>query len=240
MSNLLGDGVFRTIRVENQVPLHLSHHLQKLQNECAEMHIQAELPTPSEITALIQEKAGIWRLKIAIVANERLNLKKWVSGTSILTIQPYAPPSAPQKICLYPEPFHRLNPKIKTLSFLDQLTLFTYAQERGYDEVLTTNQEGYVLEGAFSNVFWEEENALYFMDRSLPYYEGLTQEMLIQQTSKEVHFVKVTPDQLKGKRLYTCNSLKGVMPAQLDKNNPQNGKSHFADEFLAQQKHPQN
>jgi 4-amino-4-deoxychorismate lyase len=214
VSNLLGDGVFRTILVEDQVPLYLESHLQKLQNECAKMHIQAKLPTLSEITSYIQKK-GIWRLKIAVVADERLNLKQWVSGTSVISIKPYTPSSIPQKLCIYPEPFHRLNPKIKSLSFLDQLTLFTYAQERGYDEVLTVNQEGYVLEGAFCNVFFEEDNVLYFMDRSLPYYEGLTQERIMQETSKEVHFVKITPDQLKGKRLYTCNSLKSVLEAQV-------------------------
>lgn len=214
MSNLLGDGVFRTIRVEDQVPLYLSSHLQKLQNECAAMHIHAELPSLSEIHSFIQEK-GIWRLKIAILASERLNLKQWIPGTCSLSKQPYTPPSGPQKLCIYPEPFHRLNPKIKSLSYLDQLTLFTHAQERGYDEVLTVNSDGHVLEGAFSNVFYEEGGALYFMDRSLPYYEGLTQERIIQETSKEVHFVKVTPEELKEKRLYTCNSLKGEIVAQL-------------------------
>ena len=211
MSNLLGDGVFRTILVKDGVPLHLSEHLQKLQRECAKMHIHPTLPTIPGI-----EKAGVWRLKIAIVAKERLNLQEWVQGTPILTLQPYIAPTTPQKICIYPEPFHRLNPKIKSLSYLDQMTLYTYAHKRGYDEVLTVNQEGYVLEGAFSNVFWEEEDSLYFMDQSLPYYEGLTQEMLICQTSKKVHFVKVKPVELKGKHLYTCNSLKGVIAGKLD------------------------
>lgn len=174
------------------------------------MHIHATLPTVSEIDPYLKEK-GVWRLKIAVIASERLNLNQWVEGVNVITIQPYTTPTAPQKICFYPEPFYRLNPKIKTLSYLDQMTLFTYAKERGYDEVLTVNHEGYVLEGAFSNVFWEDDHALYFMDQSLPYYEGLTQERLIQSTSKEVHFVKVTPSQLVGKRLYMCNSLKGVI-----------------------------
>ncbi len=205
MSNLLGDGVFRTILVKDGVPLYLSAHLQKLQDECAKMHIHCHILSLPEF-----EKTGIWRLKIAIVAEERLNLQEWVQGTPVLSIQPYMPPKGPQKICVYPIPFQRLNPKIKSLSYLDQLTLHTYAKEQGCDEVLTVNHEGYVLEGAFSNVFFEENDVFYFMDRSLPYYEGLTQERLIQ-SKKEVRFVKVTPDQLKGKRLYTCNSLKGVI-----------------------------
>ena len=212
MSSLLGDGVFRTIRVEGLKPLHLESHLEKIGKECAAMHIQAKLPSLDEITSLIKQE-GVWRLKIAVVADERLNLKDWVYGKTVLSIHPYMPPSGPQKLCIYKEPFYRLNPKIKSLSYLDQLTLFTYAQERGYDEVLTVNQEGYVLEGAFSNVFFEEDNTLYFMDRSLPYYEGLTQERIIKETKKEVRFVQVKPEDLIGKQLYTCNSLKGMVSA---------------------------
>lgn len=197
------------------MPLYLESHLLKLQNECVKMHIRVDLPTISEIHLQIQEE-GIWRLKIAVIADERLNLTQWVSGTCILSKQPYKRQSHPQKLCIYPEPYHRLNPKIKSLSYLDQLTLFTYAKERGYDEVLTVNHEGYLLEGAFSNVFFEEDSILYFMDPSLPYYEGLTQERIIHETSKEVRFVKTTPDKLKGKQLYTCNSLKGIVSAKLD------------------------
>lgn len=204
---MVGDGVFRTLRVENEKILYLEEHLEKLRKECESLHIHFEYPRIN-----VEGHKGISRLKIAVQAEERLLLTKWVKGHVTLSIQPYAPVTHCHKIGIYPEPFHRLNYKVKALSFLDQLTLITWAHSNGFDEVLTTNHEGYILEGAFCNVFWEEGETRYFVDRMLPYYEGLTQERIIKE-SRKIQFAKIKANELFTKKVFLCNSLKGIVPA---------------------------
>jgi 4-amino-4-deoxychorismate lyase len=212
--SLLGDGVFRTLRVENGIPLNLSAHLEKLSKECQSLNIQSVLPTFAEIASHIKNEnanTGIWRLKIAVLAEERLNLTCQVPGKVILTIAPYTPDKRPLRLGIYPHPFHRLNYAVKSLSYQDQLALHTWALKHGYDEVLTTTPEGYILEGAFTNVFWQEGDVKVFIEPSLPYYQGLTQELLI--ASSKSRFAKITSKELASKKVYICNSLKGVCPA---------------------------
>lgn len=206
---MLGDGVFRTIRVENGRALYLEAHLEKLRKERESLHIQAEIPS---IEDYVKANVGISRLRISIQAEERHLLTTWVKGNVTLSLQPYVPKLHCHKIGIYKEPFHRLNYKVKALSFLDQLSLHTWAHVNGYDEVLTTNHEGFILEGAFCNVFWEEGDTLCFVDPLLPYYEGLTQERIIKE-SKKVRFAKIKAPDLRTKKVFLCNSLKGIVPA---------------------------
>lgn len=207
---MLGDGVFRTLRVEDGNILFLEEHLIKLKKECDLLQIHYEMPNIKKYVENYRD--GVFRLRIAVQAEERLLLSQKVIGHVFLSIQPYTPVTKCYKIGIYPEPFHRLNYKIKALSFLDQLSLMNWAHSNGYDEVLTTTYEGYILEGAFCNVFWEERGTLYFVDRALPYYEGLTQERIIKESEK-IGFSKIKANEIHKMKIFLCNSLKGIVPA---------------------------
>lgn len=210
--NLIGDGVFRTLLVCNGIPKCFDEQMDKLKRECAYLLIDCQLPSYNDVLSFIGDiRNGFHRLKIAVIAEERFDLSK-VSGTVVMEIKEYTPSAAAQKITFYEKPFHRFNYRVKALSFLDQMALYSFAKEKGFDEILTLSKDGYVLEGAFSNVFWEQEDAICFVDPSLPYYQGLTQELLIKNAKQKVIFSKITPDELRVKKVFLCNSLKGVVP----------------------------
>lgn len=192
-------GVFRTIRVENGIPLYLEFHLDRLKKECLQVGLKIVLPPLSD--CLSQAKIGIWRLRIAVEASN-----------TTLSIQPYEPINAPIRLCIYPEPLANL--KVKSLSFLNRSKLLEYAKSNGCDDVLTIDTEGYVLEGAFSNVFWKDARGTGFVDPSLPYYEGLMQELVIKKNPRS-YFAKIRPEELVENQIFLCNSLKGVMLAIL-------------------------
>lgn len=214
---MTADGVFRTILVKEGIPQNLEEHLERLVTECQQLCLDGPISTPSQVMAFIdQEKAhsGLFRLRIAMAAvDDRLDLSTWVKAHPYLSISSYQPLNRPLRVGIYPKPFHRLHYSVKALSNLDQKFLYTWGLQRGYDEVLTTTEEGHILEGAFSNCFWEEENTLFFIDPELPYYQGLTQERIMRQTHKKVAFAKIKKEELLSKNLYLCNSLRGAVLA---------------------------
>lgn len=189
-------GIFRTIRVEDGIPLHLEAHLDKLKREVGRSVCPHAI---RDYMASQGSLSGIWRLRIT------------VSEKITFSLQPYMPYNQAYKIAVYPEPWEGM--KIKSTSFGRRFKLIEWAKERGCDEALTINSEGFILEGAFCNLFFEDEKGFCFVDRSLPYYEGLTQEMIIQDQKQKVRFAKFSEKDLYGKKIYLCSSMKGIVQA---------------------------
>lgn len=186
-------GIFRTIRVEDGVPLHLEAHLDKLKKEVGSLEL-----CPEAIRDYVGKvPQGIWRLRIS------------VSEKITLSLNPYIPHHQPYKIVIYPEPWEGM--KVKSTSFDHRVKLIEWAKKQGCNEALTINSEGHILEGAFCNLFFEDEDGLCFVDRSLPYYEGLTQEMIIKNQKKKIRFAKFSEKELSGKKIYLCSSMKGIV-----------------------------
>lgn len=217
---MFGDGAFRTLRVQDGTVSHWEEHVEKLFDDAKRLHISIKRPSIEDVNGLIQAKTsrkGLWRLKIIAVAKKRpeMILSAAVDGEVHFELTPYKLSSQEMRIALFDAPFHRLACKVKAISYLDQLMLLTWARERNFDEVLTRNSEGYLLEGATSNLLVKEKNSLYWIDPALPYYEGVTQALVAKRSKiigLDVSYKRFKVDELSGKELYLCNAMKGIVP----------------------------
>lgn len=187
-------GVFRTLLVTQGIILHYEKQIERLSQDANQIGLKFTEPslTPPWETS---------RLKI-IVTEE---------GT-FTQIAPYTPPQE-KLLTLYPEPVE--GDRIKTLAYADRDFIKKYALSVGCDDALVTTKEGYITETANANFFYEYEGEKVTADPSLPYLKGLTIDLL----PGPMTYKKFTWDEIpREAKLFVCNSLMGVKPVKLLKN----------------------
>lgn len=216
---LYGDGLFTTVRVHQGQVEFLQPHFQRLSHQCEQLGIHSPFIKSEWIDELIERNAawtGTWRLKILVTGGEdpTLTLSSRAPGIVLLTLKPYRlEPFVPCRLSLYPDPIVRPLAFLKSLAYLDRLWVNHYAHSKDYDDAIVCNCEGYLLETAFSNLFWMDETHLYVPDSTLPYLQGILLNQLIDHLEFKVMPVKAGLEDIPfGAAVYICNSLAHVRP----------------------------
>ncbi len=205
---LFGDGVFTTIKVDEGSVVQGNLHLERIVSHCQQLNIFPPKITLQDFQSLIKKnraEKGIWRLKVIITGGNRtdLSLPQRDYGVYLVTIKPYIPNSTSLKVCRYPFPITSPLSGLKTLSYLERMRIKQYAIDRRFDDAITCSVDGFVLEAAFSNVYWKEGDLYYTPDSTLPLLQGTCIASL-----PEVQQAKITFEQLMEKKeIYLCNAM---------------------------------
>lgn len=202
---LFGEGVFTTIRISDGAPEYLDRHFERLKSHCLELGISPpnlQKETILELIRLNHAEKGIWRLKVIITDN------------LLITIAPYAIQECPVKLITYPKPFSSPIAHLKTLSYLPRIHFKKYAEKQGFDDVLVKSPEGWILETAIANIFWEVDGEFFTPKRDLPLLQGVTLSVLMEKFNfQEVHAAEIP----RSASVYTINSMQKVRPVvQID------------------------
>ena len=193
---LYGDGVFEGIRVYRGRIFKSKQHMERLYR-CAEA-IRLEIPIPPEEMVAIQRRC--------IEANEltdgyiRLIVTR---GAGNLGLNPFTCP-VPGIICiadqiaLYPPELYQkgmtvvlaerprvpiacLDPRIKSLNYLNNILAKTEAIDRGLLEAIMLNTDGYVSECTGDNIFAVRDGAIYTPPSEAGILEGITREFVMNE-----------------------------------------------------------
>ena len=78
-----------------------------------------------------------------------------------------------------------LNPKIKSLNFLNNIMAKMEAKERGAHEAVMLNAEGFLSEGTVSNIFFFSRGALCTPSLDAGILDGITREVVIRIAQRE-------------------------------------------------------
>jgi 4-amino-4-deoxychorismate lyase len=218
---LFGDGLFTTLRIENGSIEALERHLHRLEKQCHSIGIVPLIIKKAWLDELIIRNhalQGVWRLKIILTAgnNENLSLQSQRSGQLIIILKPYTG-SHPASLRFYPDPICSIITKIKSLAYLDRLQIKNYALNNGFDDCIVKNEKGYILETAFTNIFWKLNSQIFIPDPSLAYYFGVSIERVIEAAKINqinVVFIKATEIPASA-QVYLCNSMIGICPITL-------------------------
>ncbi len=205
---LFGDGVFTTAKVENGKIWNCKAHFKRLASQCKLLNIIPPKLSEDVLYELIEKNQafnGLWKLKVIItggVSSElTLSLRKF--GTFLAMMEPYKQPVGEAKICKYPFLIEIPNASIKSLSYLHRLMVKQYALDKGFDDAIVCSSEGWVLETAFSNLFWSEGGKVTTPQKTMPLLPGTYISSLPDCVEDAI-----TYEQLKSKReVYICNAL---------------------------------
>ncbi len=196
---LYGDGVFEGIRVYNGRIFKAQQHLDRIWASAEAIGLKIHI-SPKEMLDL-QRKC--------IEANEIVNgyIRMIVTrGEGTLGLNPNLCP-VPGIICiadqirLYPQelyengmkvvvaerpriPVECLDPRIKSLNYLNNILAKTEALDKGLFEVIMLNTEGYVCEGSGDNIFLVKDGVVITPPTDASILEGITRRFVMELCAK--------------------------------------------------------
>lgn len=159
----LGDGLFETIKARHGQALRLDAHLARLKDGAALLR----LPLPAAPDWLEHAVAQVLAANALSDAALRLTVSRGpgprgllppvpATPTVLLTAGPLPPPPHPARVVVSRQV--RRNPasplsRIKAISYLDNVLARLEAEERGGDDALLLNTQGYLAETSIANLF---------------------------------------------------------------------------------------
>jgi branched-chain amino acid aminotransferase len=192
---LYGDGVFEGIRVYDGTIFRLAQHIKRLYQSAKCLLLTIPL-TPEEMTEAIVEtvrRRGLANQYVRAIVTR---------GTGDLGLNPRLcqRPSViiiADTIALYPESVYReglsvvtvatrrmptwaLDPRIKSLNYLNNILAKIEAQQAGVMEAVMLNAEGYVAECTADNIFWVQQGRLLTPSTAAGALQGVTRDSVLE------------------------------------------------------------
>lgn len=191
---LYGDGVFEGIRSYNGRVFKLDEHLERLYDSAKS--IMLEIPISIEtMKETVLETLRRNHLREGYI---RLIVTR---GVGDLGLDPDKCPKPSiiiiaDKIVLYPQKYYEegleivtvsvrrnyaeaINPRIKSLNYLNNILAKIEGKQAGAEEVLMLNREGYVVECSGDNIFWIKNGTLVTPPVHMGILEGVTRNSVI-------------------------------------------------------------
>lgn len=229
-SFLYGDGLFETMRVANGKPFRWWDHMERLRKggDFLGIKIPFGCKTLEKFAADLIAQNKISEALLRITVSRGVGLRGYSpkgADKPILVMAlhpaPGAPASGPARWKLVTTSFRlpagEKLAHFKTANKLAQVLARAEADVAGADEALLCNTDGFVVEGASSNLFWVEGDAVCTPPLASGILAGVTRAVTLELCQK-LGFAnaerQITPDGLRGAAgvFLTLSSL-GVMAA---------------------------
>jgi aminodeoxychorismate lyase len=226
---LYGDGLFETMLVSKGKPFRWREHMERLQRGAEFLKIK--MPCSAEaLRGFADELIGKNQMPDALL---RLTLSRGVgprgyspkgadSPTLVMSLHPPPRPGAPPRWKLITSS-HRLPAneplaQFKTCNKLAQILARAEADAAGADEALLLNTDGFAVEGASSNLFWVERDAVCTPPLVSGVLAGVTRAVVLeicQALGLQTRESEITPEQLlEADGVFVSLSSFGIVEAQ--------------------------
>ncbi len=192
---LYGDGVFEGIRCYNGNVFKLDEHLERLYDSAKSIMLQI----PISIEEMKENLLETLRRNDLHEGYIRLVVTR---GIGDLGLDPEKCPNPSviiiaDKITLYPLNFYEdgleivtvsirrnypeaINPRIKSLNYLNNILAKIEAKQSGAVEALMLNNDGYVVECTGDNIFWIKNEVIVTPPQHIGILEGVTRNCVIE------------------------------------------------------------
>lgn len=205
---LYGDGIFEGIRVYDGNIFKCKEHLDRLYDSAKSIMLDIPLSIDEMQDALIETlrrnemRDGYIRLVVSRgPGNLGLDPKRCPSAWVIIIVE---------QLAIYPEEAYRdglvsvsvsqrrnipdaLNPKIKSLNYLNNILVKIQANLAGVGEAIMLNSQGYVAEGSSDNIFIVKRGTVYTPPCYVGALEGITRAAIIELCEKHGYALKEEP-----------------------------------------------
>ncbi|MGS5021303.1 branched-chain-amino-acid transaminase [Paenibacillus sp. JJ1683] len=205
---LYGDGIFEGIRIYNGNIFKCKEHLERLYDSAKSIQLNIPL-SPDEMLEAMAEtirlnemRNGYIRLVVSRGAgNLGLDPLRCAKASVIIIVE---------QLAIYPEKAYltglktisvsqrrnipdALNPKIKSLNYLNNILVKIQSNYAGVGEAIMLNSQGYVTEGSADNIFIVKNGVLYTPPCYLGALEGITRNAIIDLCAKLGYSLKEQP-----------------------------------------------
>ncbi|MGQ3481181.1 branched-chain-amino-acid transaminase [Paenibacillus sp. TY11] len=205
---LYGDGIFEGIRIYNGNIFKCKEHLERLYDSAKSIQLNIPL-SPDEMLEAMAEtirlnemRNGYIRLVVSRgVGNLGLDPLRCAKASVIIIVE---------QLAIYPEEAYltglktisvsqrrnipdALNPKIKSLNYLNNILVKIQSNYAGVGEAIMLNSQGYVTEGSADNIFIVKNGVLYTPPCYLGALEGITRNAIIDLCAKLGYSLKEQP-----------------------------------------------
>lgn len=205
---LYGDGIFEGIRIYNGNIFKCKEHLDRLYDSAKSIMLDIPLSRQEMQDALVETlrrnelRDGYIRLVVS-------------RGPGDLGLDPRRSPKAwviiiAEKLSIYPEEAYlnglktvsvsnrrnipdALNPKIKSLNYLNNILVKIQANLAGVGEAIMLNSQGYVAEGSSDNIFIVKRGIVYTPPCYCGALEGITRSAILEICERVGYTVKEEP-----------------------------------------------
>lgn len=147
MGWLIGAGIFETIRTVNNLAYAFSRHIDRARKSA----VIKDLEMPD--TVLI-ESAVNQLLRTEPQDDGLLRISFDANGSWSAVHLPYEPSTKSAKVRIHSQALVSHGETIKSYPYSDRLAILDEAKLLGYDEAIVTNTEGFICEGAVSNIIF--------------------------------------------------------------------------------------
>ena len=191
---LYGDGLFETIRFNNNKPFRIKKHIIRLRNGCKILYLNLginDLEISKIINTIISKNTlnkGLIRL---MVTRGSISGAPWnYNGKASIyaLIRPLSPdPKLPVKIIYYHEsnyPIIRFNPAIKSMNYVGNLLAKKDAEKDNAYEPVFINKDNYITECAIRNIFYLKDKQLLTPELDLGILPGVMRDAIIEIAQK--------------------------------------------------------
>jgi len=226
---LYGDGVFETMRSYEGKVFRLDRHLKRLFDSLTLLR----LPMPYQQKEIGEAIYGTLKANQLHEAYIRLTVTRGEGGRGIDLPEKPSPTIiiVAKEFVPYPSHLYReglrtgiaeikqisspLN-QTKSLNFLHNILARIEAKQRGLNEVILINSNGFVSEGTVSNIFMIKNGTLITPDKESGILSGITRNTVIELAIHEgigVEERKVNPSELmEADEVFLTNTLMEIMP----------------------------
>lgn len=193
---LYGDGLFETMRIFNGQPFRWREHMERFQSGAEFLKIKLPF-APETLRGFVDELIGKNNLPDALL---RMTLSR---GIGVRGYSPKGAENPTMVMSLHPAPrnegksprwklitsLHRLPANeplahFKTCNKLAQILARSEADTAGADEALLLNTDGFVVEGASSNLFWIEDDTICTPPLASGVLPGVTRAVVVEICKK--------------------------------------------------------
>lgn len=196
---LYGDGIFEGLRIYNGRIFKLAEHIDRLYKSAKYICLNIPVSKEKLIDAIVKTARLNGRkdcyIRIVITRGEGdlgLAPEKCKSSTLFIIVD---------KIELFPEEFykkgleiitvptqrntsHNLDPRVKSLNYLNNILAKIEAQNAGFNEAIMLNSEGFVTECTGDNIFIVENDIIKTPPTHIGFLDGITRRTVIDIAKK--------------------------------------------------------
>ena len=209
----------QTLLIQNGVPILIKEHCKRLYSQAKKLNLRIVKLSSQSIHELIMRnnaELGTYRLKLCYIAQGDFFQKNKLSNL-VGVLSPYTLKKDPIRLLPYPHPIETPFSHYKTLAYSHRFFLLQWAISQQFDDVITIDSKGHILETAFANIFWLRRKTLYYPAAELPVFPGITMAVIKKIVSSwEGYSIRPSYRQVQdittSEQWFIANSLLGIRP----------------------------